>query len=336
MFCPPASSWFPFSLSTYNSLVRRLILISGLAAAIATAQTPPSKSATPSAASVARLAESGHCREALPLLKTAVAHASEPEMKKRLGLDGVHCGMTLHDVDSAAGFIRGLNNAFPNDPEVLYLTVHVFSDLSIRASQKLMVAAPTSYQVRLLNAEALEAQGKWDDAITEYREVLKRNPDLPEIHYRVGRLLLVRPKTEENKQAARREFEEELKVDPRNAGAEYILGELARQDQQFPTAIEHFEHATKLDAQFADAFIGLGRSMLEAGRNAEAVAPLHVAAKLRPDNPAVHLYLGTAYSRTGFKEEAQHEFDLHEQASEKVRQMKQEIETGVSGTQPQK
>lgn len=283
-----------------------------------------------------QLAESGHCRESLPLLKTAIAHAADPEIKKRLGLDGVHCGMALHDLDSAAGFISGLTKAFPNDPEVLYLTVHVYSDLSIRASQKLMVSAPTAYQVRLLNGEALEAQGKYDQAITEYREVLKRNPDLPDIHDRIGRLLLALPKSDANKQAARREFEEELQVNQANSGAEYILGELARQDQQFPVAIEHFEKATKLDPQFADAFIGLGRSMLEAGRNADALAPLQTAEKLRPDIPAVHLYLGTAYSRTGNKEEARREFALHEQASDKIRQMKQEIETGTGGSQPEK
>lgn len=301
-----------------------MILVSALIAAIAPAQPPSAKPA-----SVQQLAESGHCREALPLLKTAVTRATDPETKKRLGLDGVHCGMTLHDLDSAAGFLHDLNSGFPNDPEVLYLTVHVYSELSVRASQKLMVSAPTSYQVRLLNGEALEAQGKWDEAIAEYREVLSRNPNLPGIHYRVGRLVLSGPKTDENKNAAQREFEEEIKIDPSNAGAEYILGELARQDQQFPAAIEHFERATKLDAGFADAFIGLGRSMLEGGRNADAIAPLQTAAKLRPDNPAAHLYLSTAYRRTGHPEEAQREFALHEQASEKVRQMKQEIETGV-------
>ena len=275
-----------------------------------------------------QLAESGHCREALPLLKSAVAHAADPETKKRLGLDGVHCGMSLHDLDSAANFLRGLSSAFPNDPEVLYLTVHVYSDLSVRASQKLMVSAPGSYQVRLLNGEALEAQGKWDEAAAEYREVLKRNPALPGIHNRIGRLILSGPKTDENKKAAQAEFEEEIKIDPSNASAEYILGELARQDQQIPSAIEHFGRATKLDVGFADAFIGLGRSLLEDGRNADAVAPLQTAAKLRPDNPAVHFYLSTAYRRTGHPEEAQRELALQEQASEKVRQMKQEIETG--------
>jgi tetratricopeptide (TPR) repeat protein len=314
--------------------VRRLLLVGVLCAIADAAEAPHTKSATPSSGSAAQLAESGHCREALPLLKTAVAHAADSESRKRLGIDGVHCAMTLHDLDTATVFLRGLAGAFPADPEVLYLAAHVYSDLSIRASQKLMVSAPTSYQVRLLNAEALETQGKLDEAVAEYREVLKRNPNLPAIHYRVGRLLLSGPKTEENKEAAKREFEEELKVDPSNAGSEYILGELARRDQQFPAAIEHFERATKLEAGFADAFIGLGRTMLEGGRNAEAIEPLQTAAKLRPDNPAAHFYLGTAYRRAGRKEEAEREFALHEQATAKVRQMKQEIETGVA--EPQK
>jgi len=196
-----------------------------------------------------------------------------------------------------------------------------------------VVASPTSYRVRRLNGEARDAQGKWDDAITEYREVLKRNPALPGIHYRVGRLVLALPKSDANKEAARREMEEEIKVDPSNAGAQYIVGELARQNEQFPVAIEHFERATKLDGQFADAFIGLGRSLLEGGRGADAIAPLQMAAKLRPDNPAAHFYLGTAYRRTGHKEEAEREFTLHAQASEKVRLMKEQIETGVAAPQ---
>src|SRR5579871_74025 len=298
-------------------MVRWFFWLAALASA-AFAQTP----------SPEQLAESGHCREALPLLKTAISHATIPESKKRLGLDGVHCALSVHDLDGAANFLRGLSSAFPNDPEVLYLMVRVYSDMSIRASQKLMVSAPGSYQVRLLNGEALEAQGKLDEAVAEYREVLKRNPELPGIHNRIGRLILAGPKTDENKKAAQAEFEAEIKIDPSNASAEYILGELARQDQEIPAAIEHFEKAAKLDAGFADAFIGLGRSMLEDGRNAEALKPLQTAEKLRPDNPAVHFYLSTAYRRTGHPEEAQRELALQEQATEKVRQMKQEIETG--------
>ena len=188
--------------------------------------------------------------------------------------------MTINDQDQAIDFIRMMKRDFPRDPEVMYLTVHVFSDLSIRASQELLFTAPSSYQVHQLNAEALETQGNWKDAAAEYRQVLVKNPNLPGIHYRLGRVILSMPKTPTMLEDARREFEEELKINPRNAGTEYVLGELARQADLFPAAIEHFGRAAKLDAGFADAYIGLGRSLIAAGRPADAVAPLEAAVRV--------------------------------------------------------
>ena len=281
----------------------------------------------------AAMAETGHCGEALALLKKAASRGTSKDFKRTLELDGVRCAMSANQMDDAIDFLRMLTRGYPNDPEVLYLAVHVFSDLSIRASQALLFNAPSSYQVHELNAEALETQGNWKDAAMEYREVLKKNPNLPGIHYRLGRLLLSAPKTATSLEEARREFEEELKIDPANAGAEYVLGELAREDQQWPAAIEHFGRAARLDAGFADAFIGLGRSLIAGGRAAEAIAPLEIAAKLRPDNPVPHFHLATAYRRTGRKQDADRELGLHQRASEKARQTQQNIQAGVAGPQ---
>ena len=299
---------------------------------MAAAQTPAGKSPAP--ASIVVLAESGHCREALPLLKTALARTTELPLKKRLGVDGVQCAMTLQDAETAEDLARALRKQFPQDPEVLYITVHVFSDLSLRASEELASIAPGSYQMHELNAEAMEAQNKPEDAIGEYREVLKQEPKVHGIHYRIGRLLLSGPNRDANKEEARREFEEELKIDPASAASEYVLGELARQNQQTSVAVEHFVRATKLDGGFTDAFIGLGRTLIEGGRVAEAVTPLQRATKLQPGNPAAHFYLATAYQRSGRQEEASREFALQKEADEKVKQARQErraVEAGEAG-----
>ena len=282
-----------------------------------------------------QLAESGHCREALPLLKTGLPKATDSNLRKRLAADGVRCGMTLEDTDAALDFLRYLNKHFPTDPEVLYLSVHVFSDLSMAASRKLMVSAPSSYQVHELNAEALETQGKWAEAEGEYREVLKKDPQLPGIHYRIGRLLLSNPEAASRKADARHEFKEELKIDPTNAGAEYVLGELARQDGQDQAAIEHFRRAAKLDAGFADAFLGLGRTLLATDHAVDSIAPLESAVKLDPANPMAHFQLANAYTRTGRKDDAAREFNLQKQAAEKLEQTKQQVRQGIAGAPPQ-
>jgi tetratricopeptide (TPR) repeat protein len=128
---------------------------------------------------------------------------------------------------------------------------------------------------------------------------LGANPNLPGIHYRLGRLPLSAPKTATTRQDAQQEFEAELKIDPRNAGAEHVLEEMARQAQRWDEAVKHFTRATEIDPTFADSFLGLGVSLLAAERPADAIQPLEVAAKLQPENPAPRFQLALAYRPAG-------------------------------------
>ena len=106
-----------------------------------------------------------------------------------------------------------------------------------------MDAAPDSPLVVEINAENFEKHGDWNKAIAEYRVLLKREPTMPGIHYRIGQIILNLPATAASNEDARKEFEQELKVYPQNAGAEYFLGELARKSGHLPQAIEHFTNA---------------------------------------------------------------------------------------------
>ena len=211
-----------------------------------------------------------------------------------------------------------LSRDFPHDPDVLYLAVHAYSDLSTRASQELAQSARNSYQAHELNAEALEIGGKWDEAAKEYRAVLQQNPRLPGIHFRLGRLLLSKPNPGPSGSRRReKEMEQEIEIDPSNAGAEYVLGELARQAGQWPEAVVHFSRASKLDAGFGDAFLGLGSSLMSQKKFPEAIAPLETAVKLEPANPTAHYSLAVAYTRAGRKEEGEKEFAIHRQMVQK-------------------
>jgi tetratricopeptide (TPR) repeat protein len=261
------------------------------------------------------LAENGHCREALPLLRKSIAQTQSKDRDVRLksAVNGVRCAMTLHQVDAALEFLRVLTREFPKDPDALYVSVHAYSDLSTMTSQKLAADAPGSYQARELLAEAFESQGRWDDAEKEYRGVLERDPNLPGIHFRLGRLLLSKPNPSPGAaNRAKQEFSEELKIDPRNAGAEYVLGEMARQAQQWDEAVSHFSRAVKLDPQFGEAFLGLGMSLNAEKQYADAVAPLETAVKLEPRNPDAHYNLAMAFARSGHKEESEKEFAIHQ------------------------
>ena len=258
------------------------------------------------------LARTGHCEEALPLLKKVGGQTTDRATQREAGFALVQCAMALDQRDAAVDALRSLSREFPQDPEVFYITVHTYSDISSRAAQQLATTAPDSPPAHQLLAESFEMQGKWDEAAGEYRAILKTHPQLPGIHFRLGRLLLSKPSPGPSvADEARKEMEQELAIDPGNAGAEYVLGELARQSQQWDDAIGHFAQAAKLDVSFSDAYLGLGASLLQKKRFPEAVSPLETAVKLEPRNPDAHYNLAMAYSRVGRKQDAEKEFAVH-------------------------
>jgi tetratricopeptide (TPR) repeat protein len=262
------------------------------------------------------LALKGRCAEALPILKKAAAQIADKKLKYDALMSMARCAMGLEQTETAVRTLLDLNRSFPQDPEVLYLTTHYYSDLALRASHELAATAPSSPQAQQLEAEAFESQGEWDKAITQYRMILEQNPQRHGIHYRLGRLFLT--KTPPDSENAKKELEEELKIDPTSAASEFLLGEIARQSGQWDDAIGHFEKAAKLDQGFVEAYLALGMSMNSAGKFADAVAPLESYVKMQPDDPAGHYQLATAYARTGRKQDAQRQMVLQQETAAKA------------------
>ena len=258
------------------------------------------------------LAEQGHCRESISALKRAMTGRVAAATRKQAGVAGIRCSLAVDDRDSALVFIQLLNKQFARDPDVLYVTVHAYSDLSTRTAQDLGRTAPQSIAAHKLNAEALELQGKWEPAQLEYEGIIRKEPGARGIHFLLGRLLLSRPDAgPDAAHRARQEFLKELQIDPNNGGAEYILGELARREEKWDEAISRFSQAAKLDPNFAEAYLGWGVSLVAAKKYQEAIPPLRTAARLTPGNPEVHYALATALQRSGQKQEAEKEFAIH-------------------------
>jgi tetratricopeptide (TPR) repeat protein len=291
-----------------------LLMIIAVAGSAAQSVNKPVADGSSAGRNAAALAENGRCTEALPQLRKSLAQLKDnyKDLRRKVSLNGLRCAMTLRRADTALDFLQVLAREFPGDPDVLYVMIHAYSDLSSSASQQLARSAPASYQAHELLAESFESQGKWDEAEKEYRAILKQNPNLPGIHFRLGRMLLSKPSPASTvANEAKQEFAQELEIDPNNAGADYVLGELARQDQQWDEAVNHFSHAAKLDPRFGEAFLGLGMALIAEKRYSDAVAPLAAAVKLEPKNPDAHYNLAMAYTRTGRKQEGEKEFAIH-------------------------
>jgi Tfp pilus assembly protein PilF len=275
-------------------------------------------------------AQEGRCKESIPALRRAVSASSNPvEQRKNAGILGLRCALSLDDRDAATAFIELLHKEFSEDPDVLFIVVHAYSDLSTRTAQDLGRIAPQSIAAQKLMAEAFEMQGNWDQAQHEYEEMIKKEPNASGLHFLLGRSLLSQPNAgPETMERAKQEFEKELEIDPKNAGAHYILGELARKRGDCEEGAAQFSQSTKLDPRLAEAFLGLGYCLVTLKKYEEAIPPLRAAERMMPLNGSVHFALATALNSSGQKDEAEKEFEIH-------RKLTAARAASSSGTNPQ-
>ncbi len=297
---------------------RAVVLVVAFVAILLPASTAAQSTKAPvdPAASLKRgisLADKGRCDEALPILKRSLTRTSERELKYKGAILSAQCAMSLGRIDATLDSLAFLNREFPNDPQALYITTHFCSQLAEGAAEQLARSAPTSYQAQELDAEAFESHGNWDKAAATYKKILGQYPNLPGIHYRLGRIILSQPATATSVDEAKKEFEAELKVDPSSASAEFMLGDLARQQQQWDEAVTHYSRAAERDAGFLEAYLGLGMSLNAAARYTDAVSPLEKYTKAQPDDPAGHYQLALAYARSGRREDAARELAIQRQ-----------------------
>ncbi len=121
---------------------------------------------------------------------------------------------------------RACKHSIPADADVLYqsarLHMKAWNDTLFEMFQK----APTSYRVNQISAEIFEIQGRYAEAAAEYRKAIEKNPAALNLHFRLGRALLLESHSPENLALARREFEAELALNPGDAVAEYEIGQI--------------------------------------------------------------------------------------------------------------
>jgi tetratricopeptide (TPR) repeat protein len=157
-------------------------------------------------------------------------------------------------------------------------------------------------------AEAFESQGSTNEAIGQFREVLKLDPQRVGIHYRIGRTLLARWQLNhagDDQEQAVQEFEQELQVDPGNANAMYELAEIHRQKNELDLAQQFFSSAIKYYPDFEEAQVGLATTLMAQQKPDQALPHLQKAVMLNADDEVAWYRLSQVNRALGNKDEQQ-------------------------------
>jgi tetratricopeptide (TPR) repeat protein len=246
-------------------------------------------------------AATGECEAAVPELSSAF---NGGENRRLAGLALAQCHISARRFTEAGAVIADLEKQFPADADVLYVSAEYHMKAWNDAIYRMYQQAPASYRVDQLSAEVFESQGKYAEAIAEYRNAIAKNPRAIDLHYRLGRALLQQSHDPAALDQALREFQAELSLNPSDAAAEYQVAQVLTAEQKKAEAAAHFEQAVELRPDFPEALIAVAKLRSDGKRYSEAIALLEKAVKLQPRNETAHYNLMLAYRNAGRAEDA--------------------------------
>ena len=232
---------------------------------------------------------------------------SSGDNRRLAGLALAQCHIAAKRFAEAGGVIAELEKEFPSDADVLYVSANYHMKAWNDAIYRMYQKAPSSYRVDQLSAEVFETQGKYTEAIAEYRKAIEKNPKAINLHYRLGRALLQQSHDPGSLGPARKEFEAELALNPSDAVAEYQVAQILTAQQKKSEAAAHFERAAELRPDFPEALIAVAKLRADAKRYPVAIALLERAVKLQPRNETAHYNLMMVYRNAGRATDAQRE-----------------------------
>lgn len=219
----------------------------------------------------------------------------------------------------------------PNDPELrvslanLYLQEHKYGD-SIAQYREALKADENRQDALIGLGLAYRGAGDTEQALETFTRVIELNEDsqfadvdrrLEAVHFYLGEIYLGRGelgRAEEELQAA-------LTIEPTDADALYLLGNVLRQQEDYEGAVAVYALATNLVPDFREAYEGMAEAAESQGDSLTssyaramlrlfsddvegAVRELEKVVEQSPENAAAYFGLGYGYEALGQQDEA--------------------------------
>ena len=189
----------------------------------------------------------------------------------------------------------------PNDADLLYLLGSTYERLGKKEVAHLEKVAPGASRSEQLLGESYAASNEWPTAVIHFKNALAASPERVGLHAELGEVLLRAGKVN----PAIREFDEELRRNPRNLLALVRRGEVRLIQDNVDAALQDWEKATAIDVEQTEKILGLretgfGDSALEQlpDSTREKIQKLGPALQDQ-DSPAAHLALAFLAEQNG-------------------------------------
>jgi tetratricopeptide (TPR) repeat protein len=152
---------------------------------------------------------------------------------------------------------------------------------AIAAFQKGLTLAPGDTSLRYWLGAALYASGKPEDAVREFSDVVRRDPDFAKAHFSLGAIY----DAKQQRGKAIEEYQAAVRADPNLPESRLRLAEDLRASGQLSTSVEQYEAAVRLDPTIVEAWIGGANALIDLKRKDQASDWLARARRLYPARP---------------------------------------------------
>lgn len=168
------------------------------------------------------------------------------------------------------------------------------ADIALQVSGNLLRTSPANAEALLLNADALAALGRAEDAVPAYRAALEANPRSVEARMGLGRLLIGIDAV-----AAEALFLQALELSPSAAAIANNLGIARDLQSRHADAQEAYRRALASQPSMQAAAVNLALSLGLSGRASEAIPILRPIAAARSATPRIRQNMAAVLAMAG-------------------------------------
>jgi tetratricopeptide (TPR) repeat protein len=260
-------------------------------------------------------------------LEQSFPQLQEEKIRIQAGLELIEVYYAEGHLDKAATLAGILRQLAPTDTDILYTAYRIYADLAGESMLTMAMLAPKSARMHQIMGQEMARQGNIEPAIAHYREAVKMEPRLPGLRFELAEALALSP-TPADQEEVEKEYKAALADNPFDEKSECRLGDIALRASELESALAHFKRAVELQPSDAEACLGMGKTLTQMHRPAEAEPYLKRAAQLEPFTAVTHYRLSLVDRAAGRTADAQRElaeFQRLKDMKEKLKQVYQEM-----------
>jgi tetratricopeptide (TPR) repeat protein len=215
------------------------------------------------------------------------------------------------ELEKAAAAAAILLESNPTDLRLLTLSYRLHSDLAHAALLTIALSAPRSAEMHQVMAQELARHGDEATAVTNYREALKLNPNLPGLALEFG-MLLHNSADRTLRSEAEAQFAAALATNPHDEKAQLMLGEIAAERGDLKAAYDAESRAVAMQPNDEDANTELAKLLIQMKQPERARSLLTHALAVDPTDATAHYRLASLDRQEGKAEDAKHELAMYQ------------------------